>query len=152
MAKVYRVKLSQEERIRLESFVKKGKVSAKTRRAAQILLKADEGDFGPSWIDSQISEALDVSIPTIERYRERLVTQGLDAALTRVIPDRSHRKKIDGKTEAHLIALACSEPPAGRASWSLQLLTDRLIELNYFDSISKETVRQTLKKMKLSLG
>ena len=96
MVKKYRVRLSAEERIRLEALVNKGKEAAHKRRHAQILLKADEGEFGPGWKDEQIVNALDVSLSAVESLRERLVTRGLESALSRKIPDRSHRRKIDG--------------------------------------------------------
>jgi hypothetical protein len=152
MVKKYRVRLSAEEKKQLETLVNKGKTTAYKRRHAQILLKADEGDYGPGWKDVQIAEALDVSGSMIERLRECFVTKGLEASLTRMIPDRSHRRKIDGENEAHLIALACSDPPSGRSVWTLKLLADRMVELDYVESLSYETVRQTLKKMNSSRG
>jgi transposase len=152
MVKKYRVRLSGEERTQLETLVNKGKETAHKRRHAQILLKADEGELGPGWKDGKIAEALDVSLSAIERLRECFVTKGLEAALTRAIPDRSHRRKIDGEKEAHLIALACSDPPAGRSDWTLKLLADRMVELEHVDSLSYETVRQALKKTNLSRG
>jgi len=152
MVKKYRVRLSAEERIRLEALVNKGKEAAHKRRHAQILLKADEGEFGPGWKDEQIVNALDVSLSAVESLRERLVTRGLESALSRKIPDRSHRRKIDGEVEAHLIALVCSDPPEGRASWTLRLLADRMVELEYVESLSYEAVRQALKKTNLNPG
>jgi len=146
MTKKYRVRLSKEERNELESLVKKGKEAACKRIHAQILLKADEGEAGPCWKDEEIVKALDVSVSTVERLRERVVTQGLESALNRVPVDRSARRKLDGEQEAHLIALACSEPPEGRARWTLKLLADRMIEMKYVGSLSDETVRRALKK------
>src|SRR4030081_555803 len=103
MIKKYLVRLSAEEKKQLDTLVNKGKTTAYKRRHAQILLKADEGEYGPGWKDGQIAEALDVSGSMIERLRECFVTKGLEASLTRTIPDRSHRRKIDGENEAHLI-------------------------------------------------
>ena len=152
MVKKYRVSLSAAERADLETLVNKGKVAAHKRRHAQLLLKADEGEFGPSWTDEKIVEAFGVSRSAVEKLREQLVTRGLDAALTRAVPDRSRSRKIDGEVEAHLIALVCNDPPEGRAKWTLKLLADRMVELDYVDSLSSETVRRTLKKTNLSHG
>jgi Homeodomain-like domain len=152
MTKKYRVSLSATERASLETLINKGKEAAHKRRHAQILLKADEGEFGPCWTDERIVEAHDVSRSAVEKLRERLVTRGLEAALTRATPDRSHKKKIDGELEAHLIALVCNDPPEGRVKWTLQLLADRMVELKYVETVSYETVRQTLKKTNLNLG
>jgi hypothetical protein len=152
MVKKYKVRLSKEERVQLETLVNRGKEAAHKRRHAQILLKADEGEFGPGWTDEKIVEALDVGLSAIARLRECLVTAGLEAALTRAKPDRSHRRKIDGETEAHLIALACSTPPEGRAKWTLTLLAGKMVELSYVESVSHEAVRQALKKTKLNHG
>ncbi len=146
MTKKYRVRLSKEERDSLESLVRKGKESGGKRMHAQIFLKADEGEFGPCWKDEEIVKALDVGISTVERLRERLVTQGLESALNRVRVDRSKNRKLDGEQEAHLIALACSDPPEGRVRWTLTLLANRMVELKYVESLSDETVRRILKK------
>jgi transposase len=146
MTKKYKVRLSEEERNELERLVKKGKEAASKRMHAQILLRADEGGSGPGWKDEEIVKALDVSVSTVERLRERLVTQGLESALNRAPVDRSARRKLDGEQEAHLIALACSEQPEGRARWTLKLLAARMVELNYVGSLSDETVRRVLKK------
>jgi len=146
MTKKYRVNLNAEERVELENLVKKGKEAASKRMHAQILLKADEGEFGECWKDEEIAKALNVSVMTVKRLRERLVMQGLESALTRVPVDRSARRKLDGEQEAHLIALTCSEPPEGRSRWTLKLLSDRMIDLEYVDSLSYETVRRVLKK------
>jgi len=114
---------------------------------ARILLKADQGSQGPGWPDKRISEALDVTAQTIERVRKQLVQEGFDAVLSRrKYTQKVSRKKIDGDVEAHLIALSCSEPPPGRARWTLRLLADSIVELGYVESISHEAVRQTLKK------
>jgi transposase len=119
----------------------------------RILLKADQSDNGPGWPDGSISEALDVTVQTIERVRKQLVEEGFDAVLSRrKYTQKVSRKKIDGDVEAHLVALSCSEPPEGRARWTLRLLADSIVELGYVQSISHEAVRQTLKKTSLNHG
>lgn len=152
MSKKYIVSLSAEERQSLEQLTKKGKAPAYKINHARILLKADTNQQDGGWIDEAISKALDVSIPTIERVRRLLVEQGIEAALTRKAPSQSKRRKLDGELEAHLIAIACSQPPEGQARWTLRLLADRIVELEYVESISHETIRQTLKKTNLNLG
>lgn len=139
MAKRHIVTLSAEEREALHRLIHTGTHRARKITRARILLKADEG-----WSDQQISHALDVSIPTVERARRRFVLEGLEAALNQRSPAREYRRKLDGEGEAHLIALVCGEPPQGRARWSLRLLADQLVELKYVDNISHETVRRVL--------
>lgn len=145
-AKKYIVRLSGEEREQLEALVKKGKGMAYKRLHAQILLTADVGEEGPGWKDQPISQALGVSTRTVERVRERLVEQGLEAALERAPQQRYKPLKLDGEGQAQLVALACSAPPEGRRRWTLQLLADRLVSLGCVEEISYETVRQVLKK------
>ena len=118
----------------------------------RILLKADQGPAGPAWTDRAIATALDASVPTVERVRKRFAEDGLGAALARRAPRREYRRKLDGEAEAHLIALSCSPPPAGRRLWTFKLLADRLVELRFVDGISYETVRRTLKKTLSSRG
>lgn len=150
--KLYRVKLTPEERDHLQRLLSKGKASARTLTHARILLKADEGVDGPRLTDDEIAEALDVNRSTVERVRGRCVEEGFEAAL-RPRPSRQlHPRKLDGLQEAHLIAVACSPAPKGRARWSLRLLADKLVELDIVDDISHETVRQTLKKTNSSPG
>jgi transposase len=150
--KVYRVKLTPEERAHLAELLSKGKAAARTLTHARILLKADEGEAGPRLSDEAIAEALDVNRSTVERVRIRCVEEGFEAAL-RPRPSRQlHPRKLDGAQEAHLIALACSPVPKGRARWSLRLLADTVVELEIVDAISYETVRQTLKKTSSSHG
>jgi hypothetical protein len=150
--KVYRVKLMLEERAQLHELLSKGKAAARTLTHARILLKADEGEAGPCLADDEIAIDLDVNRSTVERVRVRCVEEGVEAAL-RPRPSRQlHPRKLDGVQEAHLIALACSPAPKGRARWSLRLLADKLVELEVVDDISYETVRQTLKKTKSSRG
>jgi len=132
--------------------ISKGKVAARKRLHAQILLKADAGPEGDGWKDRQIMEAFNAGRGTVERVRRRLVEEGLEAALTRKQQENRIPRKIDGQAEAHLIAAACSKPPEGRACWTLKLLADRLVELELVDAVSCETVRRTLKKTKSSRG
>jgi transposase len=146
MAKKYMVRLTEEEQAYLESLVHKGKVAAYKRLHAQILLKADENALGESWQDSQISEAFGISTRTVERVRTRLVEEGLESALERAKPNRVRGRVIDGENEAHLVALVCSDAPEGHSRWTLRLLGQRMVALGYVDSVSHETIRQTLKK------
>lgn len=148
--KKYLVTLSTEERQQLQALVKKGKAAARTRLHAQILLKADTG--GERWTDEAFSHALDVHPTTVANVRRRSVEEGIETALSRRRARTIRRSKLDGKQEAHLIALACSEPPDGQRRWSLRLLADTLVELQVTDTISYETVRQVLKKTPLSRG
>jgi transposase len=139
MAKKYIVTLSAEERQILRDLIASGTHRARKLTRARILLKADEG-----WTDRAISRALNVGIPTIERVRRRFVLEGFEAALNQKRSTREYRHKIDGEREAHLIALMCGGPPPGHARWSLRLLADRFVELQYIDSVSHETIRQAL--------
>ena len=129
-----------------------GKTVTQKSLHAQILLKADAGPQGDGWKDQQIVEAFDVGRCTVERVRQRFVEQDLEAALIRKPQQNRIPRKIDGKAEAHLIAAACGKPPEGRARWTLQLLADRLVQLEMVDTVSPETVRRTLKKTKSSRG
>jgi transposase len=149
MAEKYVVRLKATERETLCSLVQKGnrKVAAKKRLHAQILLKADEGALGPAWTDARVAEAFDVHVNTVSAVRRRYVEEGLEAALSRKKQVRPSRQRcLDGEGEARLIAIACGAPPEGRTRWTLHLLKDRLVELRIVESISHETVRQTLKK------
>jgi len=139
-AKKYIVKLEANECEQLLEMTRKGKMGGRKMKRAQILLKADEG-----WKDTDIIQALNTSRSTVERVRKRFVEGGLDQALNED-PRPGQRVKLDGKAEAHLIALACSEAPGGRDHWPLRLLADKLVELGVVGSISPETVRQTMKK------
>ncbi len=149
--KKYIVELTSEERKQLQQLVKKGKVLGYKIRHAQMLLKADQGNKGPSWPDVQVAEVFAAHVTTVERLRKRFVEQGLEAALERN-KRNNYARKLDGNGEAHLIAIACSDPPTGRSEWSLRLLADRLVELSVVDSISYMTVSRTLKKTNLSRG
>jgi transposase len=149
--KKYLVTLTPEERDWLTGLVSAGKRSALTITRARILLKADQADGGPAWEDQDIAQALDCSVRTVERVRQRFVERGPEQALGRKPQDRpSRERKFDGAAEARLIAVACSAPPEGRARWTMKLLADRLVELEVFDSVSDETVRRVLKKTNLS--
>ena len=151
--KKYRVTLTAEERESLAALIATGKAAAKKLTHARILLKADQAEDGPGWIDDRIAEAVDVSVATIERVRQRFVEQGLELALVRKTQDQpSRQRKLDGAGEARLIALACSKAPRGRVAWTLQMLADELVELKVVDSICPETVRQTLQKTNSSRG
>jgi len=126
--------------------IRAGKGAARRLAHARILLKADQSPGGPGWTDEAMAQALEVSIPTIERVRRRFVEEGLAAALDPRRPEKPRLRKLDGRLEAHLIALACGSPPTGEARWTLQLLADKMVELAYVDTLSYETVRRTLKK------
>lgn len=148
MKKQYIVRLSEEERSILKEVVKKLKGTSEKVRRAQILLKADVN--GPSWTDLKIASAFDCRTKTVENIRRRLVTEGFDEALNRKKRETPPTPKLlDGAQEAKLIAMRLGEPPTGYGGWSLRLLRDQLIELEVVESISHETVRQTLKKMDL---
>jgi transposase len=145
--KKYIVTLTAEERQALHDLIASGKAAARKLTHARILLKADADDGGPAWPDGRIAEALEVSVATIERVRQRSVEQGLEAALARKPQARPSRERaLDGRAEAKLIALACSKPPDGRKAWTMRLLADRLVELEVVPAISDETVRRSLKK------
>jgi transposase len=151
--KKYKVTLTAEERQQLQDLIAAGKAAARKIAHARILLKADAADGGPAWPDGRIAEAVEVSVATIERVRQRFVEHGLEAALGRKKQDRPSRApKLDGRAEARLIALACSKPPQGRKEWTMRLLADRLVELEVVDTISDETVRRVLKKTSSSRG
>jgi transposase len=145
----YLVVLNEEQRQHLEKITSSGKVSARQMKRAQILLKSD---VQTNWSYERIMEAFDVSAVTIAAVRKAFVEQGLEASLQRKKPDREYEHTLDGEGEAHLIALACSEPPAGRAKWSLRLLQDRFMKLGHADSISYETIRRVLKKTNSNPG
>jgi len=140
-AKKYIVKVTPEEREELLNLTSKGQVGARTMKRAQILLKADEG-----LKDAEIVAALNTSRPTVERIRKRFVEGNLEKALHDA-PRPGSKTKLDGRAEAELIALVCSDVPDGHEKWSLRMLADKLVELEIVDGISHETVRQVLKKM-----
>ena len=151
--KKYTVRLFTEERETLTKLITSGRGPARMFTRGRILLKADQSDNGPVWSDERISEALYVTVQTIERVRKQLVEKGFNAVLSRrEYTQKVSRKKIDGDVEAHLVALSCSKPPGGRVRWTLRLLADSIVELGYVESISHEAVRQTLKKTNLNRG
>jgi Homeodomain-like domain len=146
-AKKYVVKLSMEERERLEAVISSGKRSAQLITKARILLKADTSDAGDGWTDSEIAAALDASVNTVGSARRQLVEEGFEATLVRKYNSNSARPRIfDGATEAKLIALACSPAPEGFARWSLRLLEEKVVELNIVEKASDNTIGRTLKK------
>ena len=148
----YIVRLTMEERGTLESLVAEGHAAADKLLRARMLLKANVGQGGPGWTDEKIAEAFEVGPSTVHRLRQRLVEEGFEATLVRKPKVRHRAPKLDGEKEARLVALACSGPPEGRARWTLQLLADKLVELDVVDSITAETVRVRLKKTTSSRG
>ena len=142
----YRVALTKAEQTELMSIIGKGHHSSQTFRSAYILLNCDEGKHSQKVTNEQVSQVLKVGMRTIDRIKKRYVEGGLEAVLERKPSSRVYEKIVDGDLEAHLIALSCSKPPKGFAKWSLRLLADKMIELNYADKMSYETVRRVLKK------
>lgn len=145
MVKKYVVSLTEAERQYLEQFTRTGKHAAYQINHARILLKADCRQSGGSWRDLDIKEALDVSIRTIERVRQRFVEEGMELAL-KARPGAGRKHKLTGELEAHLIALRCSNPPHGKGRWTVRLLADQMVQLGYVEDLSHECVRQALKK------
>jgi len=150
-AKIYHVDLSPKERLSLESIVKKRKSTSEIVKRSKILLSADRGGT-KQWNDEQLSAQYEVSSRTIERLRQRYVLDGLEVALKGKRRLNLDKKKFDGEVESKLVALRCSDPADGRSNWTLRLLADKMVALDYVGSISHESVRQILKKMKLSPG
>jgi len=146
MKKKYIVTLTKPERQMLQAMLSRGKAAARKLVHARILLKADASSGGPAWTDQQIGDGLDVGTATVERVRRQFVEEGLEAALERRKPRRQYTRALDGDAEAHLIALACQQPPEGRSRWTLRLLADRMVALEYVEHVSYQTVRRTLKK------
>ena len=152
MAYPYRVALTEEQRAELRGLVGCGVAPARRLTRARILLKADHGEGGPGWSDAAIAGALDINPSTVLRVRRQFVAEGLGPTLTRKRPDREYARTLDGRQEAHLVALACAAPPEGQARWPLRLLADEVVRLEIVEAISYETVRQTLKKTSSSRG
>lgn len=150
--KIYKVTLTKEEREELTVLVNIGKGQARRLRRARILLMADEEQEGGGWKDADIAKALKASVRTVERTRQKCVEMGLETALNHTNPKKTRSKVLDGEAEARLVQLACSQAPDGREEWSMQLLADKLIELEVVETISRETVRTTLKKTNLNPG
>lgn len=148
----YAVYLSEAERARLRTLVGAGIAPARMLTRARILLKADQGEGGAAWADAVIAIALEVHATTVARIRRQFVEQGLEAALERKRPDRVYARTFDGAAEAHVVAVACSKPPAGHERWTLRLLADALVRLEVVETVSYETVRRTLKQTRSRPG
>jgi transposase len=146
------VALSEEQRYTLHHLISSGKAPARKLAHARILLKIDRNTPGNEWTDEQVAEAFEVSRYTVLRVRERCVENGLDDALNHRHATRARSRTLDGAQEAHLIALSCSAPPEGYARWTLRMLADRMVQLEYTEQVSYETVRRTLKKTNLNRG
>ncbi len=144
----YKVTLTQEERAQLMQIIKKGGHKSQKVKRSLILLNCDEGEYGKQEksTNEEISKILQVGTRTIERVKKRFVEEGLEVALNGKASSRVYTRKLDGEAEAHLIALCCSEPPEGFSHWTLQLLANKIVELEYVDSVSRETIRRVLKK------
>ncbi len=149
--KKYIVELTTEERSKLKSIIEADRVAAHKRRHAQMLLKADQGPDGPAWTDAQVAEAFDVKPLAVQRLRQRLVERGFDMVLEHGNRGGYRAKSLDGRAEAHIIAMACGKPPAGRKRWTFRLLADQAVALNIVDSCSKSSMHRALKKTNLSL-
>jgi len=144
--KIYIVKLTPEERAELETLVRRGKVAGWKVQRAQALLKCDQGEQGPGWIDERVAEAFGCTRQSVEHWRKQAAEEGPLSLLERKPRPPPTAPKLDGEGEARLVALACSKPPQGRARWTLQMLADALVRLQVVDAICDETVRQALKK------
>ena len=144
--------MTETERVDLQKLVSVGKSAAQKLVRARILLLADQSEVGSSKSDPEIVESLGCGRASVERIRKQFVEEGLEAVLCPKPSQRVFERKIDGKAEAHLIALTCGAPPGGRSRWTLRLLSDRLAALEHVASVSHETVRRALKKTSLSLG
>ena len=148
----YVVRLTHEERKTLFELIEKGRANKEKLNRARIMLKADCGEEGEHWQDAEIAEALYTTILTVQRTRQSLVEEGFEKCLERS-PHKGRKKRlIQGEEEAYLVALVCGEAPQGHAKWTLRLLAEKMVELEYVASISHETIRTSLKKTKLNLG
>lgn len=150
--KMYRILLSDAERTRLTELIRCGAAPARAQTHARVLLKADQSPGGPAWTDVAISDALQVSVSTVIRVRRAWVSAGFDAAVQRRRPRATRPRRLDGRQEAQLVALACSAPPSGHQRWSLRLLASRAVELEIVDGIAPNTVRALLKKTSSNPG
>lgn len=149
--KKYHVTLTEPERNQLRAIITKRKADSQAVKRAYVLLAADENQ--PHWMkDEQIQKTYQVSIRSIERLRERFVEDGLERALNGKKREKYKEKVFDGAVEAHVVALRCGQPPAGHARWTVRLLAQQMVELQYVETIGRETVRKMLKKTNLSLG
>lgn len=152
MQKRYVVTLTAEEREELGRLISRGKAAARKLTRARILLLADQAEGGPAKSDPEIVEAVVCGRASVERVRRQFVEEGLEHTLTRKPTVRTYENKIDGRTEAHLIAITCGAPPEGHARWTLRLLADQMVALGHVESVSHETVRMTLKKTTSNRG
>ena len=148
----YKVTLTQQERDELMSITKGGTHTSKKVIHALILLNCDEGEFADEVNNEEVAKVLKIGMRTIDRVKKKFVEEGFDATLENSPTTRIYEKKADGDVEAHLVALACSTAPEGFSKWSLRLLADKMVELEYVEDISYETVRRVLKKTNYSLG
>lgn len=148
----YTIKLTKDEVGELYSIINKGSHSSQTFRTSYILLNCDEGEYAEKVTNEQISKVLKVGMRTIDRVKKKFIDEGFEGILDRRPTSRVYETKSDGDVEAKLVALCCSEPPKGYAKWSLRLLADKMVELQYVESISHVTVRSVLKKTSLSPG
>jgi transposase len=148
----YTIKLTKPEVDELMSIIRKGSHTTQTYRTAYILINCDEGEYADKATNEQICKVLKIGMRTIDRVKKKFIEEGFEAVLERRPSSRVYDRKVDGDVEAKLVALCCSEPPKGRSKWSLRLLADKMVELNYVESISYVKVREVLKKTNLNLG
>ena len=148
----YTIKLTKAEVDELQAIINKGSHTSQTFRTAYILLNCDEGDYSEKVPNKQISKVLKVGMRTIDRVKKKFIEEGFESVLERRPTRRIYETTLDGDVEAKLVTLCCSEPPKGFAKWSLRLLADKMVELNYVESISHVTVRSVLKKTNLNPG
>src|SRR5690606_36525291 len=148
----YTIHLTKSEVEELMTIINKGSHTSQTCRTAYVLLNCDEGKYSEKVTNEQIRKVLKIGMRTIDRIKKKFVEEGLEASLERRLSSRQYERKVDGEVEAKLVSLCCSDPPKGYAKWSLRLLADKMVELNYVESISHVKVRDVLKKTNLSLG
>jgi len=148
----YKVTLTSDERLQLQSILSKGKHSSLQFRNACILLNCDEGENVVKSSNEQIAQILHITTKTVERLKQRFVEEGFEVCMDRKPYPEVKEVKTDGDFEAHLVAISCSKAPDGYSRWSLRMLADKMVELKYAETVSHETVRQVLKKTKLSHG
>jgi len=150
--KYYTINLTKDEVEELTGIINKGLHTSHTFRVAYVLLNCDEGKYSDKVTNEQITRVLKIGMRTIDRFKKRFIEEGLEGVLERRPTSRVYERKSDGEVEAQLVKLCCSDPPKGYSKWSLRLLADKMVELNYVESISHVTVRSILKKTNLSLG
>jgi hypothetical protein len=148
----YTVRLTEDERAHLRTMIGQGTAPARKLMHARILLKADQAEGGPAWADAAIAGAIEIHPATVGRVRRAYVEHGLDTALDRKAPTRVYARRLDGVAEAHLVALACGDPPTGRARWTLRLLADELVLLEVVETVSHETIRRTFEQTRSNRG